>query len=81
MPVTGIRQEFELETRDRYTKVKAEMGIKVDGRELPNMAVIGAAMEEAIELVRTRIKDSYRVVPERPTETPVAQPYAAGSSQ
>lgn len=76
MPASGLRQEFEMETRDRYTKVKTEVGIKVDGKELPNMAVVGAALDEAIELIKTRIKEAYTKVPERPAETPVAQPYA-----
>ena len=30
MPVTGIRQEFELSTRNQYTKVTAEIGFKVE---------------------------------------------------
>ena len=74
MPVTGIRQEFELSTRNQYTKVTAEIGFKVEGRELPTMAVLGAAVEEAIEMIQNRITESYKVVPER-VNTPIAEPY------
>jgi hypothetical protein len=74
MPTTGLRQEFKLETRNRYTTVDAEIGFKVNGKELPSMAVLGAAVEEAIELIQTKIAESYKVVPER-VDTPVADPY------
>jgi hypothetical protein len=37
----------------------------IDGTELPNMAVLGAALEEAIELIQQRVTDSYKAVPER----------------
>jgi hypothetical protein len=62
---TGIRQEFELFTRDRYTKVKCEMHVMVDGRELPNMDVIGGALEAARELFQQKVTESYQRVPER----------------
>jgi hypothetical protein len=78
MPNTGLRQEFEMTTRDRFTKVNCEIGMKVDGRELPNMAVLGAALEEAIELIRSKVTESYKVVPPR-VDTPVADPYASKS--
>lgn len=73
MPRSNISQEFELETRDRYTKVETVVSISVDGKELPNMAVMGSALEEVIELIRNHVRDSYTKVPER-TETPIATP-------
>jgi hypothetical protein len=79
MPTTGLRQEFELETRNKYTKVAAEIGFKVNGRELPSMAVLGAAVEEAIELIQAKIAESYKVVPER-VNTPMAEPYKSKES-
>jgi hypothetical protein len=39
--------------------------MSVDGKELPNMAVLGKALEEAIELIQNRVTESYKVVPER----------------
>lgn len=80
MPITGLRQEFELETRNKYTKVTAEIGFKVNGRELPSMAVLGAAVEEAIELIQNKITESYKVVPER-VNTPIAEPYKTDKNQ
>lgn len=74
MPATQMSQDFELETRNRYTKVNTELTIKVDGRELPNMAVLGSVLEECIELIRTKIRQSYEVVPPR-VDTPIAEPY------
>ena len=74
MPTTGLTQEFELSTRNEYTKVKAELGFKVEGRELPNMEVLGAALEDAIELIKLRVKESYKVPPR--VATPIAEPYA-----
>jgi hypothetical protein len=74
MPTTGLRQEFDLSTRNEYTKVKAEVGFKVEGRELPNMDVLGAALEAAIELIKNSIRESYKVPPR--VDTPMAEPYA-----
>jgi hypothetical protein len=68
MPKTGIRQSFELTTRDRYTKVDCEIGLTVNGRELPNMEVLGKALDAAAELVQQKITESYKVVPERVEE-------------
>lgn len=65
MPKTGMRQTFELMTRNAYTKVDCELGMSVEGKELPNMAVLGKALEECIELLQTRVTESYTVVPER----------------
>ena len=65
MPVTGIRQEFQLTTRSAYSKVECELGIKVTGNELPNMAVLGDALENAIKEIQRIITESYVKVPER----------------
>lgn len=73
MAVVGLREKFELETRNKYTKVECEIGMKVDGKELPTMAVLGAALEEAIELIQLRISESYEVVPPRVNEPEPSQ--------
>jgi hypothetical protein len=65
MPKTGLRQTFDLTTRNAYTKCSCEVGLTVDGKELPTMAVLGAALEEAIELIQKKVTESYKVVPER----------------
>jgi len=65
MPKVGLRESFEMETRDKYHKVNCEVGMTVDGRELPNMSVLGAALEEAIKLIQERVTESYKVVPPR----------------
>ena len=65
MPKTGIRQNFELTTRDRFTKVECEIGLTVNGRELPNMEVLGKALEAGIQLIQDSITESYLKVPER----------------
>jgi hypothetical protein len=74
MPVTGLKYEAEMSTRSQFTKVKAEIGLKVDGKELPNMGVLGEALELAIELIQKHITESYNVVPPR-TDTPMADSY------
>lgn len=71
MPKMGLKQTFKLQTRGRFTEVEAEIGISMDGRELVNMGIVGAALEECIELVQKRIKESYETVPPRPGTTPV----------
>jgi hypothetical protein len=65
MPKTGMRQTFDLTTRNAYTKCDCEVGLTVEGKELPTMAVLGAALEEAIELIQKKVTESYKVVPER----------------
>lgn len=62
---SGIRQEFELTTRDRYTKVDCEIGIKIDGKELPSLEILGGALEKAIDLVQAHVSEAYAKVPER----------------
>jgi hypothetical protein len=61
MPKTGMKQEVEITTRNVYTKVQAEFEFRVDGRELPSMAVMGEAFEAAIALVQEKITESYKV--------------------
>src|SRR5262245_3475031 len=74
MPKTGIRLVFDMETRDKYKKVDCEIGLTVEGRELPNASVLGEAMEAAVEMIRTRVRQSYEVVPPRPeVPAPVTQ--------
>lgn len=65
MPKVNLREEFDMTTRDKYTKVGCAIGMTVDGKELPNMAVLGNALEEAIKLIQERITESYKVVPPR----------------
>ena|SRR6516225_2491763 len=73
MPKVGLRESFELQTRDKYTKINCEIGVTVDGRELPNMSIIGGALEEAIALFQARITESYQKVPARKEFESVAQ--------
>jgi hypothetical protein len=75
MPKIGLTHSGQLETRNAYTKVECEINVKVDGRELPSMEVIGAALEEANTVFQQHIKDSYKV-PAR-VDTELAQVYAA----
>lgn len=72
MPKMGMREEFELQLKDRYTRVNAEIGITVDGRELPNAAVLGDALEKIIKLVQETVTESYKEVPVRDGTTPMA---------
>lgn len=74
MPTIGLRHGFELETRNKYTKVGAEIGLKVDGKELPNTAVLGDALDKAVELIQECITNSYKEVPARDGTTPSPQP-------
>lgn len=61
---TTINQEFPLSTRSEFTKVDCNITISVDGKELPNMPTIAKALEDAIEIIKQVVKDSYKV-PER----------------
>lgn len=65
MPKLDISEEFELQTRDRFTKVDCKLSIALDGRELPNMAIVGKALENALTTIQTSITESYQLVPER----------------
>lgn len=61
----GARQEFPLQTRNNYTKVECEVGIKVNGQELPSMEIIGGALEKMIKVLQEHVTEAYAVVPER----------------
>lgn len=74
MPKLGLTQKYELETRNKFTKVDAELNFIVDGRELPTMAVLGEALEKAQQLIQEMITESYQEVPAR-TDTAMAEPY------
>jgi len=65
MPKMNLREEFEMETRNKYTKVNCALSISLDGRELPNMSVVGEALEKAGEMIEAAVKQSYEVVPPR----------------
>jgi hypothetical protein len=75
MPKVGLTHEAPMETRNAYTKVDVRLAVSVDGKELPSMATIGEALEEAVKVFSDKIKESYKVVPAR-VDTPVAEPYA-----
>lgn len=62
---SGVKQEFDLRTRGVYAKVKCEIALRVDGTELPNLAVLGKALDEAIQKVQDVVTESYVKVPER----------------
>lgn len=61
MPKNALKVSWELKTRNEFTHVDAEIGMTVDGKELPNMSILGSALEEAIALIQTRITDSYKI--------------------
>lgn len=65
MPKLKIAEEFKLQTRDRFTSVDCTLAIEIDGRELPNMEIVGKALEDALTTIQTSITESYTVVPER----------------
>lgn len=73
MPRHAVKKEVDLTTRG-FTKVQSEIAIRLDGKELPSLEVIGKAMDQAVELIQQIIQDSYKVVPPR-TDTPLAEPY------
>jgi hypothetical protein len=88
MPKMSLNETFEMETRNKYTKVECVLAISINGRELPNMSVVGEALEKAIELIEDAVKKSYEVVPPRDVDQtnvvaqpapvqPVAQPVPA----
>lgn len=65
MPKSALKQTFELTTRNAFTKVEAEIGITVNGRELPSMEILGKAFEAGILHIQEQITEAYKVVPER----------------
>ena len=66
----GLKHTSEVTTRDKYTKVNLELGLVLDGKEIPNAAVLGSALEDAVKLVQDRITESYQVVPARQDAAP-----------
>jgi hypothetical protein len=91
MAKLGLRHTSEVQTRDKYTKVNMELGMTIDGKEIPNAAILGSALEDAVKLIQERITESYQVVPARqdappvgavvtPTALPVADPVAAAQA-
>jgi hypothetical protein len=74
MPRHGLKLEFEMKTRGAFNDAETELSISVDGKELPNMAVIAAALEECAELISERVRESYTTVPERTGGTPMHSP-------
>jgi len=72
MAKLGFKHTSEVQTRDKYTKCNFELGMTLDGRELPNAAVLGAALEDAVKLIQERITESYQVVPPRQEVPPTA---------
>lgn len=75
MPRVGLTHEAPMETRNSFTKVDVKFAVSVDGKELPNMSVLGEALEEATKVFQATVKKSYEVVPVR-VDTAVATPYA-----
>lgn len=65
MPKSALKQSFELTTRNPFTKVNCEIGITVDGRELPSLEILGKAFEAAIMYMQEQVTDAYKIVPER----------------
>lgn len=66
----GLKHTSEVATRDKYTKVNFELGMTVDGKEIPNAAILGSALEDAVKLIQDRITESYQVVPVRTEALP-----------
>lgn len=65
MPKLAISETLDLQTRDRVTKVECEVSVKLDGRELPNADVVGAALELMVKQLQEHVTQSYQLVPER----------------
>lgn len=65
MPKLNIAEEFKLQTRDRFTTVDCTLAIEVAGSELPNMGIVGEALEKAVTQIQNSITESYAKVPER----------------
>lgn len=65
MPKIATKSEFELQTRDRYTKVECEIAIRLTGKELPAAGILGEALEKCAVLLQEHVAQSYAVVPER----------------
>lgn len=63
MPQTKISEKFELSTRNEFTKVDCEVHIVMDGKELPSLPVLGAALEGMLETLKVVVKESFKVPP------------------
>lgn len=61
----AVKMAFELSTRSEFTKVDCEIGMSVEGKELPTAGVLGAALEDAKALIQKRVTESYQTVPVR----------------
>lgn len=61
----SITQELELTTRNTYSKVAAELTLKIDGKEVPSLGVLGEALELAVQIIQEKITQSYKAIPER----------------
>lgn len=64
MPKHSVKTELPLTTRG-YTKANAEISITIDGHEVPSTAVLGAALDQAVDIIQQAIVKSYEVVPAR----------------
>lgn len=78
MPKNTIQVAAKVNTRNQWTNVDAALVFEIDGKELPNLSVLGNAVEEAWELIQKKITESYKVVPPR-VDTPMAEPYKTGA--
>lgn len=65
MPKTTIVLDTELSLRNEFTKVQAVVTLRVEGRELPTTATLGAAIEEAVTQIQKNITESYVAIPAR----------------
>jgi hypothetical protein len=65
MPKNALKQSFDLTTRNAFTKVECEIGMTINGRELPSMEVLGKAFETGILAIQNAVTEAYKVVPER----------------
>lgn len=61
MPKNAVKMAFDLNTRNEYTKVEAEIGFTVDGKELPTLGVLGEALEAAVTLIKEKVAESYKI--------------------
>lgn len=65
MPISKVAQEWELTTRNQSTKIEAEISLKINGREIPNLSILGECVEQAIAAIQERVTESYKIIPER----------------
>jgi hypothetical protein len=66
MAKTAMKQTFDLELKDKWTKANCEVTLAVDGKTVPNAEIMGRALEAAVALIQERIAASYTEVPPRP---------------